>query len=257
MEEKELFDKKGNKDSDVKKITAVMSGKGGVGKSLVTSLLAVLSGRSGKKTAVLDADITGPSIPKSFGLRGRLTGDDSGIFPAETGAGIKIVSMNMLLEDESAPVVWRGPIISGTVRQFWTDVEWGDVDNMYVDMPPGTGDVPLTVFQSLPVNGIVVVTSPQDLVSMIVEKAVKMAEMMKIPVLGIIENMSYFECDGCGKKHFIFGRSRLEEIAERHEIKLTARIPLDPGLAGCVDSGKIEKFDGKWLGELEPFIKAL
>lgn len=236
-----------NKKSNVKKVIAVVSGKGGVGKSLVTSLLAVLSQRSGNKTAILDADITGPSIPKTFNLKGSATGTDDGAIPVQTKTGIKVMSLNLLLPDETEPVIWRGPVIGGAVTQFWTDVIWGDTDLMFVDCPPGTGDVPLTVFQSLPVDGIVIVTSPQELVSMIVEKAVRMAKMMKVPVLGIVENMSYFLCPDCNKKHYIFGESRIEKIAEQYNIDAVAKIPMDKSFAEKVDNGEIEDFEGNWL----------
>ncbi len=236
--------------TNIKKVIAVVSGKGGVGKSMVTSILAVLASRKGYKTAILDADITGPSIPKSFGFKGRALADDNGLLPAETKTGIKLMSLNMLLENETDPVVWRGPIIAGTVKQFWTDVQWGDVDYMFVDCPPGTGDVPLTVFQSLPIDGIVVVTSPQELVSMIVGKAVHMAEAMNIPVLGLVENMSYFECPDCGKKHDVFGKSHVEDTAAQYGIGTVARLPLDPTLAAGIDAGMAEMVDGKWLDDV-------
>lgn len=240
--------------SSVGRVIAVVSGKGGVGKSLVTSLLAVLAQRRGMKAAILDADITGPSIPKAFGVHGHATGTEDGIFPAETPTGIKLMSVNLLLENETDPVVWRGPIIAGTVKQFWTDVIWGDVDVMLVDCPPGTGDVPLTVFQSLPIDGIVVVTSPQELVSMIVGKAVKMASLMNIPVLGIVENMSYFECPDCHGKHPIFGDSHVDEVAREHGIETVARMPLNPKLAAAADKGLVELFDGDWLDSLADIV---
>ena len=241
--------------SSIKNVIAVVSGKGGVGKSMVTSMLAVLAQRKGLGTAVLDADITGPSIPKAFGITERAVGSEIGIIPAQTKKGIQVMSVNLLLENETDPVVWRGPVIAGTVKQFWTDVIWNDVDFMFVDMPPGTGDVPLTVFQSIPIKGIVVVTSPQELVSMIVEKAVKMAKMMNIPVLGLVENMSYFECPDCKKRHSIYGESHLEEIAAKHGIKNIARLPIDPELAKVSDSGLIELFEGEWLDELSDTIE--
>lgn len=243
-----------NEKSSVKKVIGIVSGKGGVGKSLVTGMLATLFSRKGFSTAVMDADITGPSIPKMFGVGGRAAGNQDGIIPAKSRNGINIMSVNLLLENPGDPVIWRGPIIAGVVKQFWTDVNWGDVDYMFVDMPPGTGDVPLTVFQSLPVDGIIIVTSPQELVSMIVEKAVKMAEIMNIPVVGIVENMSYFECPDCGKKHSIFGESHIDEIAARYGIKSVSRLPIDPLLAACVDSGNIEKFDGGWLDALSSML---
>ena len=231
-----------NKNSNVKKVIGIVSGKGGVGKSLVTSLLASATAKSGKKAAILDADLTGPSIPKAFGIHERATADDDGLIPAESIGGVKIMSLNLLLEDETDPVVWRGPVIAGTVKQFWTEVNWGEVDYMYVDMPPGTGDVPLTVFQSLPVDGIVIVTSPQELVSMIVEKAVKMAKLMNIPIIGIVENMSYFTCPDCGKNHSIFGESHIEETAKEFGIPAFAKLPIDPNLARLVDRGEVEKY---------------
>ena len=230
-----------NPNSNVKKVIAVMSGKGGVGKSLVTACLAAAVQRSGKQAAILDADITGPSIPKAFGVHVRAMGDDNGILPVHTPSGLKMMSLNLLMENETDPVVWRGALIAGTVKQFWTDVQWGDVDYMFVDMPPGTGDVPLTVFQSLPIDGIVVVTSPQDLVSMIVEKAVNMAELMAVPILGLVENYSYFKCPDCGKEHKIFGESHIEAVAEAHGIPVLARLPMDPALAAAVDAGKVEE----------------
>ena len=236
--------------SDIRRVVAVVSGKGGVGKSLVTSLLAVMAQRRGLRTAILDADVTGPSIPKAFGIHGHAMGTEDGIFPAETSSGIKLMSVNLLLPNETDPVVWRGPIIAGTVKQFWTDVLWGDVDLMLVDCPPGTGDVPLTVFQSLPVDGIVVVTSPQELVSMIVGKAVKMADMMNIPVLGIVENMSYFECPDCHSRHAVFGDSHVDQVAAEHGVRAVARIPIDPKLAAAADKGLLELFDGGWLEDL-------
>ena len=223
---------------------------GGVGKSLVTSLMSVIMQRRGKRTAVLDADITGPSIPKTFQVTEKASGTEDMIFPVNTKTGIQLMSVNLLLDDETDPVVWRGPVIAGAVKQFWTDVIWKDVDYMFVDMPPGTGDVPLTVFQSLPVKRIIVVTSPQELVSMIVEKAVKMAELMKVPVLGIVENMSYYQCPDCGAKHSIFGESHIEETAEKFGIGSISRIPVDPKLSAGVDAGMIELFEGDWLDGL-------
>ena len=243
-----------NAESEIRRVVAVVSGKGGVGKSLVTSLLAVMAQRRGLKTAVLDADVTGPSIPKAFGVHGHAMGTEDGIFPAETSTGIKLMSVNLLLQNETDPVVWRGPVIAGTVKQFWTDVLWGDVDLMLVDCPPGTGDVPLTVFQSLPVDGIVVVTSPQELVSMIVGKAVKMAGMMNIPVLGIVENMSYFECPDCHSRHAIFGDSHVDQVAADHGIETVARMPISPKLAAAADKGLLELFDGDWLDGLADIV---
>ena len=241
--------------SSIKNVIAVVSGKGGVGKSLVTSMLAVLANRKELNTAILDADITGPSIPKAFGLKTRAEGTEMGILPVKTKTGIQVMSINLLLNNDTDPVVWRGPVIAGTVKQFWSDVIWNDVDFMFVDMPPGTGDVPLTVFQSLPIKGIVIVTSPQELVSMIVEKAVNMANLMNIPILGIVENMSYFECPDCKKRHSIYGESHLEEIAAKHGIKNIARLPIDPELAKVCDNGLVELFEGDWLDELSDKIE--
>ncbi len=238
-----------NKYSSVKKVIGVVSGKGGVGKSLVTSMMSVAMNRKGKKVAILDADITGPSIPKAFGRNERCMGSDQGIIPVETETGIKMMSINLLLENETDPVVWRSPVITGTVKQFWSDVVWGDVDYMFVDMPPGTGDVPLTVFQSLPIDGIIVVASPQELVSMIVEKAVKMANMMNVPVLGLVENMSYFACPDCGKKISVFGESHIEDTAAKYGTKVLAKLPIDPDLAKSVDNGRVEFFEGNYLDE--------
>lgn len=236
-----------NDYSNIKKVIAVVSGKGGVGKSLVTSLLASASQARGFETAVMDADVTGPSIPKAFGIHERAMGSDEGMFPVESKTGIKIMSINLLLEKEDAPVVWRGPVISGVINQFWQEVLWGDVDYMFVDMPPGTGDVPLSVFQSIALDGIIVVTSPQELVSMVVEKAVKMAEKMDVPIVGVVENMSYVACPDCGKKIYLFGEGKSEEAAKRHNLPLLAQMPIDPKLAALVDAGKIEEFEGTWL----------
>lgn len=233
--------------SNIKKVIAIVSGKGGVGKSLVTSMMAVLLNRQGKKTAILDADITGPSIPKVFGLKGKADASESGLFPIRTKTGIEVISINLLLEDVEAPVIWRGPIIADVVKQFWQDVIWNDVDFMFVDMPPGTGDVPLTVFQTIPLDGIIVVTSPQELVSMIVTKAVNMAKMMDIPILGIVENMSYVECSDCKKRINVFGESHVDDIAKAHGIEVLAKIPLNPDFAKLCDNGCIELFEGDWL----------
>lgn len=241
----------------VKHVIAVVSGKGGVGKSLVTSLMAVQMRRRGFKTAILDADITGPSIPKVFGITDRATGDESGILPVKTKTGIEVMSMNLLLEDAAAPVVWRGPVIAGAVKQFWTDVMWGNIDYMFVDMPPGTGDVPLTVFQSLPVDGILVITSPQELVSLIVEKALKMSEIMHVPVLGLIENMSYFECPNCHEKHEIFGPSHVEASAQKYEIPHTAKLPIDPEFAAHCDKGNIESYPADYLADTASFLEGV
>lgn len=234
--------------SCVRKVIGVVSGKGGVGKSLVTSMLAVTMKRRGYNTAILDADITGPSIPKAFGLsKARAMGTEAGMLPVKTKTGIDIMSVNLLLEDEKTPVIWRGPVIAGTVTQFWTDVIWNDVDFLFVDMPPGTGDVPLTVFQSLPVDGIVVVTSPQELVSMIVSKAVKMAEMMNVPVLGLVENYSYITCPDCGKKMHVFGESHIDEVSKEFGLDVLAQLPMDSALAKLCDQGVIELFEGDYL----------
>ncbi len=224
----------------INKVIGVVSGKGGVGKSSVTSSLAIALNRAGYKVGIMDADITGPSIPKMFGIRNKAQGDEEGIIPVETRTGIRIMSMNLLLEDDSDPVVWRGPVIGGAVKQCWTDVVWGDLDYLLVDMPPGTGDVALTVFQSLPVDGIVIVTTPQDLVSLIVEKAMKMANLMNVPVLGMVENMSYFRCPDCGKEHSIFGVSNALATSVKYGIDAFARLPLDPALATACDRGTIE-----------------
>lgn len=233
--------------SSVKKVIGVVSGKGGVGKSLVTELLAVSFNRLGYHCAILDADITGPSIPKAFGITEKATGNETTIFPVKSKTGIDIMSVNLLLPNDTDPVIWRGPVIAGTVKQFWTDVLWEDIDYMFVDMPPGTGDVPLTVFQSIPVDGIVVVTSPQELVSMIVGKAVKMAEMMNVPVIGVVENMSYFACPDCGKKHSVFGESHLEEVAAEYRVPVIGRLPIDSKLAAACDKGMIELFEGNYM----------
>ena len=230
-----------NPKSNVKKVIAVVSGKGGVGKSTVTSMLAVAMSRKGKRVGVLDADITGPSAPTAFGVTECQGANDEGLYPALSKTGIQVMSINLLLDDASSPVVWRGPVIAGAVKQFWSDVIWEDVDYMFVDMPPGTGDVPLTVFQSLPVDGIVIVTSPQDLVSMIVTKAVKMANMMHIPVLGFVENYSYLECPDCGKKINVFGESKLDAVAAEFGLPVLARLPIDPKVAESYDNGKMEE----------------
>lgn len=256
-ERKVDFSAKLNEMSSVKKVIGIVSGKGGVGKSLVTSLMAVMMNRKGYSTAILDADLTGPSIPKMFGITGKAEGGDSGIYPAKSAKGISVMSINLLLENETDPVIWRGPILAGTVKQFWTDVIWGDVDYMFIDMPPGTGDVVLTVFQSLPIDGLIVVTSPQEMVSMIVSKAVKMAEMMNIPILGLVENMSYFECPDCGKKTKLFGDSHIEETAKRHGLKVLASLPIDSRLAARSDEGTIEGFEGGWLEDTAKLIEGM
>lgn len=237
-----------NPMSNIKKVIGVVSGKGGVGKSSVTSMLAVAAAKEGKKVAILDADITGPSIPKAFGIKEKALGNENTLLPATTDLGIKIMSINLLLDDETDPVIWRGPILGGVVEQFWTDVAWGDIDVMFVDMPPGTGDVALTVYQSLPVDGIVIVTSPQQLVSMIVEKAAKMADMMKIPVVGVVENMSYYVCPDCGAEHNIFGESNLEDTAIKYMIPCVTRLPLDSKVAKACDDGTVEELDVEDFG---------
>ena len=246
-----------NPNSKIKKVIGVVSGKGGVGKSLVSGMLAVEMRRREHNVGILDADVTGPSIPKMFGLKTRAVGNELGILPVETRTGIKVMSVNLLLEHETDPVVWRGPVIAGTVTQFWTDVVWGDVDFLFVDMPPGTGDVALTVFQSLPVDGIVIVASPQDLVSMIVEKAVNMAGLMNVPILGLVENMSYFTCPDCGKKISVFGESHIEEIAAAHNLPVLGKLPIDPGLAKQCDMGVIEAFEGNYLAAGIDVLEAL
>lgn len=229
--------------SCIKKVIGVVSGKGGVGKSMVTSMMAVLLNRKGYSTAVLDADITGPSIPTAFGIHGRAMGDGESIFPEITAGGVKVISLNLLLENPGDPVIWRGSLLAGVVKQFWSDVRWGELDYLLIDMPPGTGDVPLTVFQSIPVDGILVVTSPQDLVSLIVTKAVRMADMMHKPILGLIENYSYFQCPNCGERHSIFGESKLEKVAADLGLKVLAQLPMDPELAQAIDRGEVESIE--------------
>ena len=255
-QEKIDFSVKPHELSHIKKIIGVVSGKGGVGKSLITSLLATLARRDGYNTAILDADITGPSIPKAFGLHGKATGDELGLYPIKTKTGISVMSLNLLTENETDPVIWRGPIIAGAVKQFWTDVIWGDVDYMFIDMPPGTGDVSLTVFQSLPIDGIIIVTSPQELVGMIVEKAVNMARTMDIPVLGLVENMSYAVCPDCGKKIEVFGESHINSIAKKFGVKTISTIPFDRKLSAACDAGMIELFDGDWLDNMIKMIES-
>ncbi len=244
-----------NAQSNVKKVIAVMSGKGGVGKSLVTGLMAVLAQRGGDQAAILDADITGPSIPKMFGIHDKAMGCEDGILPAESRTGVRMMSVNLLLENDTDPVVWRGSLISGTVKQFWTDVMWGEVDYMFVDMPPGTGDVPLTVFQSLPIDGIIIVTSPQELVQMIVAKAVNMAKTMNIPILGVIENYSYVECPDCGKHISLFGTSHVDETCEKYELKCLAKLPANPKIAEAVDEGLVESVKLPGIDEAAGFIE--
>ena len=246
-----------NAASSVKKVIGVVSGKGGVGKSLVTSMLAVLLRRHGMKTAILDADITGPSIPAMFGVHGPVYGCEDGMLPASSTTGIDMMSINLLLENENQPVVWRGSIISSTVKQFYSEVVWRDIDCMLVDMPPGTGDVPLTVFQSLPLDGIVIVATPQELVGMVVSKAVEMANMMNVPIVGIVQNMSYVTCPDCGKKIYVFGEVGAEAVAAQYDLPLLARIPMDPTLAALCDRGQIEYFDGDWMDQAVEAIRDL
>lgn len=243
--------------SNIKKVVAIVSGKGGVGKSLVTGLLSSIMAKKGKSVAVLDADVTGPSVPKMFGARGPVEVAENAIFPVKGAGGVKVMSANLLLPDETSPVIWRGPIIAGMVKQFWTDVIWGDVDYMFIDCPPGTGDVPLTVFQSIKVDGIIVVTSPQELVSMIVGKAVNMANMMNIPILGVVENMSYVKCPDCGKAIEIFGGSKVDEVATEYHLPVLGRIPLDREIAQKVDKGAIDEVEVNYLDEAIRIIEAL
>ncbi len=246
-----------NEYSNIKNVIGVVSGKGGVGKSLVTSELAVLLSRKGYKVGVLDADITGPSIPKVFGIHEQAVGDDKGIIPAVTKGGIKVISINMLLDDEETPVIWRGPVLAGVVKQFWNEVVWGDIDYMLVDMPPGTGDVPLTVFQSLPLTGIVIVTSPQELVDMIVKKAYNMASQMDIPVLGLVQNMSYLACPDCGKKIYLYGQGNGAQTAKQLVIPSYAELPIEPEIAALCDAGNIEAFNNHHLDDMISFIEKL
>ena len=246
-----------NAYSNIKHVIGVVSGKGGVGKSFVTSSLAVQMAKAGYKVGILDADITGPSIPKMFGAHGQLVGDEKGMYPYETKEGIKIVSINLLMEDEEAPVVWRGPVIAGAVKQFWNEAVWGDVDYLFVDMPPGTGDVPLTVFQSLPVDGIVIVTSPQELVQMIVKKAFHMANMMHIPVLGLVENFSYLKCPDCGKKIALFGESNIDEVAAKEGTRVLGKLPLDPAYAKAADAGAFNEMENPYLDVAVDALKTI
>lgn len=243
--------------NNIKHVLAVVSGKGGVGKSMTASMLAVLLKRMGRNVGILDADITGPSIPKTFGIRSRAYQNEIGILPAETETGIKVMSINLLLEEGDMPVLWRGPVIAGAVKQFWQDVVWGDLDYLIIDCPPGTGDVPLTVFQSIAIDGIIIVTSPQELVGMIVDKAVKMAEMMNVPILGIVENMSYFKCPDCGGIHHIFGESQIEAIAAKHNIPVVCKLPIDPAIAAKCDRGAAEEYEGEWLDPMVDFLEKM
>jgi Mrp family chromosome partitioning ATPase len=257
QESQQSFLEKPHEMSNVKKVIGIISGKGGVGKSMVTSLVAVGMNRRGHATAVLDADITGPSIPKAFNIKKKADVTEMGVLPVKSATGIDVISINLLLEDETDPVVWRGPLIGGTVKQFWTEVIWKDVDYMFIDMPPGTGDVALTVFQSIPVDGIIIVTSPQELVSMIVLKAVKMAEMMNIPIIGLVENMSYFKCEECDKEYKIFGESHIEQIADKYNIKNVIKLPIDPKVAAAMDKGMIELVDDKLIENLDTIFKKM
>lgn len=252
--EPQSFQQPMNEFSKIKKVIGVVSGKGGVGKSLVTCLLAAKAQKAGLKVGILDADITGPSVPKSFGITSKALQNENGLLPTVTDSGIKMMSINLLLENADDPVVWRGPVISGVIQQFWSDVCWGELDYLFVDMPPGTGDVALTVFQSLPVNGIVIVSTPQDLVKMIVNKAYNMAKLMDVPVLGLVENMSYYICPDCGKKHSVFGESQIDETADELNVPVIAKLPIDPQTAKLVDSGKVEDVEAP---ELDEFINAL
>lgn len=252
--EKQNFLKPMNKNSNIKKVIGIVSGKGGVGKSLVSCLLASRCQRAGLKVGILDADITGPSVPKSFGITSRAMQDDTGLLPTVTKTGVKMMSINLLLEDVNSPVVWRGPVISGVIEQFWTDVNWGELDYLFVDMPPGTGDVALTVFQSLPVDGIVIVSTPQDLVKMIVNKAFNMARLMNVPVLGLVENMSYYECPDCKKKLNIFGESQIDATAAELGVPVLAKLPINPDVARLVDEGRVEDID---CPELDEFVSVL
>ncbi len=245
-----------NSHSNIRRVIGVVSGKGGVGKSFVTSYLSVLFARKGFRCGILDADVTGPSIPKSFGIDKLANANDDGLLPEETRSGIKIMSLNLLLEDKETPVVWRGPVLAGTVKQFWSDVLWGDLDYLFVDMPPGTGDVPLTVYQSLPLDGIVIVSSPQELVSMIVGKAVNMAQQMEVPILGLVENYSYVACGNCGEKLYVFGKSRIEEVAAKYQVPVLAKLPLAETISAHVDAGDVEGLDGEWLSEAAEKILA-
>lgn len=252
--EKQSFLKPMNKNSNIKKVIGIVSGKGGVGKSLVSCLLASRCQKAGLKVGILDADITGPSVPKSFGITSRAMQDDTGLLPTVTKTGVKMMSINLLLEDVNSPVVWRGPVISGVIEQFWTDVNWGELDYLFVDMPPGTGDVALTVFQSLPVDGIVIVSTPQDLVKMIVNKAFNMARLMNVPVLGLVENMSYYECPDCKKKLNIFGESQIDATAAELGVPVLAKLPINPDVARLVDEGRVEDID---CPELDEFVSVL
>lgn len=254
-ETKKDFSQKPHELSNIKKVIGIVSGKGGVGKSMIASMLAVAMKRRRYNTAILDADITGPSIPKTFGISKKVIPSELGLFPIKSKTGIEIMSINLLLENETDAVIWRGPLISNIVKQFWTDVIWGDVDFMFIDLPPGTGDAPLTVFQSIAVDGLIIVTSPQELVSMIVSKAAKMAQIMNIPIIGIIENMAFFKCPDCGKEHKIFGDSNIDKIALKYDLEILAHLPIDPKLAEACDKGMMELFDGDWLDKTAEILE--
>lgn len=253
----ESFIEKTHELNSIKKVIGVVSGKGGVGKSLVTSMLSVLMRRKGYNVGILDADITGPSIPKMFGITRKAEASDIGIYPERTQNGVNVMSINLLLEQEDAPVIWRGPMLAGVVKQFWTDVIWGKLDVMFIDMPPGTGDVPLTVFQSIPLDGVIIVTSPQELVSLIVKKAYNMAKQMNIPILGVVENMSYVKCPDCGKEIKLYGESKLEQTAEELGLNILSRLPIDPDMAKLADKGEFEKFSNNYLDEAAELIKSV
>lgn len=256
-EEQNSFLEMPHPQSNIKKVIGIISGKGGVGKSLVTSMIAVTMRRRAHNVAILDADITGPSIPKAFGITEKARGNSDGVLPSKSKTGIDVMSINLLLENTTDPVVWRGPIIANTVKQFWTDVIWKDIDFMFIDMPPGTGDVPLTVFQSIPIDGIIVVTSPQELVSMIVEKAVKMAEMMNVPIIGIVENMSYFICPDCNKEYKIFGESKIEDAAKNHGLEVISKLPIDPKIASMCDKGMIELYGDNLFTNIAEILESM
>ena len=254
---KNPFEVETNPNARIKHVIGIVSGKGGVGKSFVTSSLASMMAKAGYKVGILDADITGPSIPKMFGVHGPAIGDDNGTFPIEAEDGTKIMSINLLLEDEEQPVIWRGPVLGGVIKQFWGETLWQNIDYMFIDMPPGTGDVPLTIFQSVPLDGIVIVSSPQELVGMIVEKAVNMARMMNVPILGLVENMSYVECPDCGKQIKVFGESHIDEIAAEYDVPVLAKLPMDPALAAACDAGKIEYVENNYMKDAIEVLKKL
>lgn len=249
------FTERPHEQSNIKKVIGIISGKGGVGKSLITSMMAVTMNKRGHNTAILDADITGPSIPKAFGINTKAVANENGLLPVTSKTGIDIMSINLILENDTDPVIWRGPVLNNVVKQFWKEVIWQDIDYMFIDMPPGTGDVPLTVFQSIPLDGIIIVTSPQELVSMIVSKAVKMAQMMDVPIIGLIENMSYFKCPDCNKEYHIFGDSHIEEIANKHNINVLAKLPIDHKIALAVDAGLIEFYDNSLFNNIAEILE--